>query len=121
MRQSHLLVSLICLPFGIHAQTPPAGIKEMIVTGGLSSGKTYQVAEHCGASAQTLEAYKARFDADTKGGEQLYASLGINIEQVFLQGRKEGESFYASIKSAPGRDTICSQTLALVTSQVLKR
>jgi hypothetical protein len=120
MRQI-FLVFLICLPFGADAQTAPAGVKEMIVTGGLSSGKTYQVAEHCGASAETLEAYKTRFDADTKGGEQLYASLGINIEQVFVQGRKEGESFYASIKSAPNRDTICSQTLALVKSQAAKR
>jgi hypothetical protein len=110
MRQI-FLVFLICLPFGADAQTAPAGVKEMIVTGGLSSGKTYQVAEHCGASAETLEAYKARFDAETKGGEQLYASLGINIEQVFVQGRK----------SAPNRDTICSQTLALVKSQAAKR
>jgi len=120
MRQS-LLVFLICLPFGSHAQTAPAGVKEMIVTGGLSSGKTYQVAEQCGASAGALEAYKARFDADTKGGEQLYASLGINIEQVFLQGRKEGESFYAGIKATPNRETVCSQTLALVNSQGAKR
>ena len=120
MRRSFLLF-LVCLPFGAHAQAAPPGVKEMIVTGGLSSGKTYQVAEHCGASAETLAAYKARFDADTKGGEQLYASLGINIEQVFLQGRQEGNSFYASIKSAPQRDTICSQTLALVTSQAAKR
>lgn len=119
MRQI-FLVFLICLPFGTDAQTVPAGIKEMIVTGGLSTGKTYQVAEHCGASAEVLLAYKERFDADTKGGEQLYASLGINIEQVFLQGRKEGESFYASIKSTPNRDTICSQTLALVKSQSAK-
>jgi len=29
-----------------------------------------------------LKAYKARFGADTEGGEQLYASLGINIEEV---------------------------------------
>jgi hypothetical protein len=120
MRQTFLMF-LICLPFGIHAQTAPGGIKEMIVTGGLSSGKTYQVAEHCGASAETLAAYKARFDADTKGGEQLYASLGVNIEQVFLQGRKDGESFYAGIKSTPNRDTICSQTLALVKSQAERR
>lgn len=111
------LVFLICLPFAAHAQTVPAGVKEAIVTGGLSSGKTYQVAEHCGASAETLKAYKAQFDADTRGGEQIYASLGINIEQVFLQGRKDGESFYAGIKSTPERDKICSQTLALVKSQ----
>jgi hypothetical protein len=119
MRQP-FFVFLICLPFGASAQTAPDGIKEMIVTGGLSSGKTYQVAERCGASAETLDAYKARFDADTKGGEQLYASLGINIEAVFLQGRKEGDSFYASIKSAPNRDAICSQTLALVESQAAR-
>lgn len=116
-----LLSLLICLPLAAHAQPAPAGIKEMIVTGGLSSGKTYQVAEHCGASAQTLEAYKARFDADTRGGEQLYASLGINIEQVFVQGRKDGDAFYASIKATPNRDTICSETLALVKSQAAKR
>jgi|AraplaMF_Col_mMF_1032025.scaffolds.fasta_scaffold01112_9 hypothetical protein len=116
MRQS-FLVFLACLPCAALAQTAPAGIKEMIVTGGLSSGKTYQVAEQCGASAEMLKAYKARFDADTQGGEQLYASLGIHIEQVFLQGRKDGESFYAGIKSTPERDKICSQTLALVKSQ----
>lgn len=119
MRQA-FCVFLACLSFGAHAQPAPAGFKEMIVTGGLSSGKTYQVAEHCGASAEMLKGYKARFDADTKGGEQLYASLGINIEQVFLQGRKEGDSFYASIKATPNRETICSQTLALVKSQAGK-
>ena len=119
MRQA-FCVFLACLSFGTHAQPAPAGIKEMIVTGGLSSAKTYQVAEHCGASAETLKAYKARFDADTTGGEQLYASLGINIEQVFLQGRKEGDALYASIKAAPNRDMVCSQTLALVKSQGVK-
>lgn len=119
MRQA-FCVFLAGLSFGTHAQPAPAGIKEMIVTGGLSSAKTYQVAEHCGATAETLRAYKARFDADTKGGEQLYASIGINIEQVFLQGRKEGDAFYASIKAVPNRDLVCSQTLALVKSQAVK-
>ena len=114
------LLFLACLPLAAHAQMAPEGMKEMIVTGGLVRGKTYNVAEHCGASAETLKAYKARFDAQTKGGEQLYASLGVNIEQVFLQGRKEGDSFYASVKAAPNRDTICSQTLALVKSQAAK-
>jgi len=97
-----------------HAQAPIGGMKEMIVTSGLTSGKTYQVAELCGAKADLLKAYKARFDADTRGAEQLYASLGINIEAVFLKGRKDGADFYQTIKASPNRDSICSQTLALV-------
>lgn len=119
MRSSCLWI-LVCLPFAASAQLAPGGVKEMIVTGGLSSGKTYQVAEHCGATADTLAAYKARFEADTKGGEQLYASLGVNIEQVFAQGRKDGDAFYASVRAAPNRDMICGQTLALVKSQGVK-
>lgn len=42
MRQA-FCVFLACLSFGAHAQPAPAGFKEMIATGGLSSGKTYQV------------------------------------------------------------------------------
>ena len=103
-----------------HAQMAPAGMKDMIVAGGLNVGKTYQVAERCGASADTLKAYKARFDADTKGGEQLYANLGVDIEKAFLQGRQDGDAFYASVKSTPNRDNICAQTLALVKSQAGK-
>lgn len=118
--RSSCLWMLACLPFAASAQMAPGGIKEMIVTGGLVSGKTYQVAEHCGASAETLAASKARLDADTKGGEQLYASLGVNIEQIFAQGRKDGDTFYASVKATPNRDTICAQTLALVKSQGIK-
>jgi len=118
--RSVFLLCLILTNFPAHTQPQIGGVKEMIVTGGLSSGKTYQVAEHCGASAEALKSYKAHFDADTKGGEQLYASLQINIEEVFLQGRKDGDTFYASIKSAPNRDSICSQTLALLKSQAAK-
>ena len=52
MRRPALLL-LALLPFATQAQMAPAGMKDMIVTGGLSAGKTYQVAEHCGASADT--------------------------------------------------------------------
>jgi len=120
MRRTSLLL-LACLPFAAaHAQMAPAGMKDMIVAGGLNVGKTYQVAERCGASADTLKAYKARFDADTKGGEQLYASLGVDIEKAFLQGRQDGDAFWTTVKSTPNRDNICAQTLALVKSQIGK-
>jgi len=108
---------LCVLPLASQAQPAAAGIKEMIVTGGLASGKTYQVAERCGASADALKAYKARFDADTQGGGQLYASLGVDIEQVFRQGRQDGDDFYASVAASPNRESICTQTLALVKAQ----
>ncbi|WP_077036724.1 hypothetical protein [Pelomonas sp. KK5] len=108
---------LALLAFGsAHAQLGGPSMKDTIVAGGMQSGRTYQVAQHCGASADTLKAYKARFDADTKGGEATYASLGINIEQVFAAGRKEGDAFYDTIKGRPNRDSICSQTLDLVKS-----
>ncbi|MDY0744850.1 hypothetical protein SNE35_10050 [Paucibacter sp. R3-3] len=113
-----LLAGLACS--ASQAQMAPPGVKDMIVTGGLNAGKTHRVAEHCGASADTLKAYKARFDADTKGGAELYASLDVDIEKVFLQGRKDGDAFYDTVKSSPNRDTICSQTLALVKSQAGK-
>lgn len=81
MRRLHIV--LLLSSSAAMAQPVMGGIKEMIITGALAGGKTYQVAEHCGATAELLKSYRARFDSDIRGGEQLYASLGINIEAVF--------------------------------------
>jgi hypothetical protein len=114
-------------PLVVQAQQLPVGLREAIVAGGLSGGKTYQVAQHCGASAELLQADRARFDADIRSGEAGYAKLGISVEQVFRvgqqsyqRGREEGDDFYTRLKSTPNRDMVCSQTLALVKAQAAK-
>jgi hypothetical protein len=110
----YMTLLFAAVTFTAYAQPMPAGLKEMIITGGLSGGKTYQVAAHCGASAEDLKAYKNRFDAEIRGGEKLYAELGIDIQEVFRQGRKEGDAIYESMKGTPKRADMCEKTIALL-------
>lgn len=73
---------------------PPAGtdgVKNMIISGALNTGRMHRFVEQCGASPELLAKYKASFDTDTVGGEKTYRDLGIDIQAEFDKGRKEGK------------------------------
>ena len=111
-----VILSLLGISSLANAQQPMDGMRQMIVTGAISTGKTYEVAKLCGASKEDLEGYKARFDADAyEGRASFYPSLGIDIDKTFDMGIEEGRIFYAKLTT--NRDHVCSETLALIARQ----
>lgn len=96
---------------------PPAGtdgVKNMIISGALNTGRMHRFVEQCGASPELLAKYKASFDADTVGGEKTYRDLGIDIQAEFDKGRKEGENEYAKVSKEGNKDQICNQAIEIV-------
>ena len=98
-------------------QNPPAGtdgVKNMIISGALNTGRMHRFVEQCGASPELLAKYKASFDTDTVGGEKTYRDLGIDIQAEFDKGRKEGENEYTKVSKEGNKDQICNQAIEIV-------
>jgi len=87
--------------------------KDEVVEGGLQSGQRYQLAQHCGASDAALDAFKARFENEAHGRQDLLAKLDINILKLFMQGRLNGDLAFEELKTKPqaDRDAACQQAL----------
>jgi hypothetical protein len=112
-----LCAFLVFSSYETQAQDVPAStLKEMVAANISYGGRIYQLAKHCGATAETLATHRARFDAKTEG-EPFYAEFGINREQVYREGQKDGDALYLKVKQTPDRDRICAETLETVKRQ----
>lgn len=114
-----ILAFLVCISFGMRAQAEENEIDKRVTAQGLNRGRTYQIAENCKAAPALLKSYKAQFDADFKTDDPGRAGFGLDTQDIFSRGRKQGELDYAKhVKASPQRKAICAQTLALVMASV---
>ena len=96
-----------------------APTREEVAEIGISAGKTYQVAQHCGARDNALDAYKKRFDTRARAHEALAAQVDVDLQKFFLQGRLDGDLAYDEIKARPPaeRDAACGQALKQIATK----
>lgn len=114
-----LLLTLIVSTYASvsFAELSVEGQKESIVSVANATGQSYQFASHCGADANLLKQYRARFLYETtKGRIKLYPSLNIDIDAEFKVGQDVADQYYDAVKSGPGRAQVCNQTTELIQS-----
>lgn len=108
------LVPIACLLFvATSAFAQATASKDELVAAGIESGRLYQLAQHCGASDSALDAYRARFENEARGRQDLLAKQEINILKLFMQGRLDGDLSFEALKGKPAaeRDAACQQSL----------